>query len=213
MIGAPTAAADEGQPQPSLAAILKGEAGPVDSLYVVQLLEASVDRFASENDLPTFPWVNIPHEGFSEMPAGCADNMYGYSSNTYLFCSTDAHAYIGIDMADRFDTHHYLAAGFTIAHEWGHGLQLRRGAWGMPRTEDGSDCVGGAWMAWLNVREGMNIGLGDLPGLWSLMDAIGKKGDVPAEDPHGTPIERSGATSIGFFGGLRACNTIVPTTP
>lgn len=179
-----------------------------DIVSIVETAEASVNEFAVANGQPIATWVNIPRNSYVEVPENCG--KIAYSKTMYAFCLTNSTVYIGIDMAQRLNDQSYrLAAAVGIAHEFGHHLQLlHNGSSDEFATEDGADCVAGAWLAWFNVRANQKLSIDDVIGIGKLVKLIAKKSP---DDPHGTAFDRGSAVLKGFFGGLQACNSYAPT--
>ncbi len=175
---------------------------------VISTAELSVDRFAVANGLPKLMWENIPSGELVLMPAKCG--VVGFSDTMFGFCRANKTAYIGEDMAEllRSETHP-LAPAVTIAHEFGHHLQLLKG-WkpNSQQLEDGADCVAGAWLSWFNNQTGNMLSGDDFLGISRLVVFISKKheGDI-----HGTAMDRGLALLKGYDEGLHGCNVYTPT--
>lgn len=200
------AMAYESRPRPEI--ILRDMAIDHDIESVIATAEQSVDEFAVSNGLPKARWVNIAPRGVIEIPEDCG--RIAFSRTMFGFCRPDRTVYIGADMATmlREDTHP-LSPAVTVAHEFGHHLQLLQGWTKNSQTlEDGADCVAGAWLAWFNERSDIKLSSDDFMGLSRLIILIAKNGE---SDVHGTAMDRGLALIRGYLDGLRACNIYTPT--
>lgn len=201
---ASTAAAYEPSPEKLLWDIV--ENGDISSIIVTT--ELSVDNFAALHGFPKPNWNNIPSGELVMMPEKCG--RVGFSDSMFGFCRADNTVYIGEDMAEmlRLQTHP-LAPAVTIAHEFGHHLQLLKG-WkpNSQQLEDGADCVAGAWLSWFNNQTGSMLSGDDFLGISRLVVFISKQheGDV-----HGTVMDRGLALLKGYDEGLHGCNVYTPT--
>lgn len=160
----------------------------------------SVDQFAVENGLAPASWVNVGTGEIAESACGPIP-----SSMALAYCDLDSLAYIGDDAGQALASHHPLAPAIAIAHEWGHSLHHKAGSLSYTQaTEDGADCVAGAWLAWANHNGTIKVGAADLPGLYSLLDSV-KKDESNEFDIHGTLFDRGAAMISGFTFGLDYC--------
>lgn len=174
---------------------------PTASAVPVDDLQWSVDQFAIESGLRPAHVVYIGTGGVVQ--SGCGSVS---SEGSLIFCPSDGQVYIGDDANNWINQFHPLGHAFAKAHEWGHSIQHDAGATDYIQTsEDGADCVAGAWMAWANKKGHIHLDATDLPNLYLLMNALGRQypGDI-----HGTTIDRSAASIIGFTGGLEVCGKV-----
>lgn len=203
---ASTAMAFESTPRPEI--ILRDMAIDHDIESVIETAEQSVDEFAVSSGLTKARWVNIAPGGIVMLPDNCG--RIAFSHTMFGFCRQDSTIYIGADMAGMLrEGTHALSPAVTIAHEFGHHLQLLQG-WtkNSQPLEDGADCVAGAWLAWFNQRSDMKLSSDDFMGLSRLITLIAKNGD---KDVHGTAMDRGLALMRGYLDGTRACNIYTPT--
>jgi len=135
---------------------------------------------------------------------------------SYEYCPANDSIYVGQDLVWSFFRIGDAAPVIGLAHEWGHHLQSMKRL-PSPRTaaesvtyENQADCVAGAWAqfadekGWLEAED-------DLADVTGLMRSIGSR-ESRARD-HGTVAERATAFQKGFDGGLKACNSYLPSTP
>lgn len=133
----------------------------------------------------------------------------------YVACYTEGKLYIGSMMLyTNYANTGALAPVTIIAHEYGHYLQNAGQSTGnrpnngssAVEIENQADCVSGAYVAWLGTKQHIK-----LSALVALLAMIWDHGSNPYIEPyqiHGTPLERTGAFTTGYDGGLGACNTI-----
>lgn len=176
---------------------------------IIATTELSVDNFAVSHGFPKPNWNNIPSGELVLMPEKCG--RVGFSDSMFGFCRADNTVYIGEDMAEMLGAEtHPLAPSISIAHEFGHHLQLLKG-WkpNSQQLEDGADCVAGAWLSWFSNQSGKKLTVDHFLGIGRLVVFISKKheGDV-----HGTALDRGIALLRGYEEGLQGCNAYTPTT-
>ena len=167
--------------------------------------QAAVDEFARSIGMPQAVWVNIPSGKYVMTSFGPA------ASITSLFYDPiEEKVYIGEDALRKLtNKSHWVTPGIVRAHEWGHFLWDRAGVLRpVQASEDGADCIAGAWLAWYNQRlpQDLRIGLADMPGLASLLGMISRNERSPEGDIHGTFQDRSLAMINGFLHGIGSCD-------
>lgn len=161
--------------------------------------QLSIDSFAQEHGLAAANWVILPADADAHSACGVIPAI-----NSLFYCPTDDQAYINVGTADQYGiTTHHLAPVIIMAHEFGHSLQ-----WGVNpsltnsrSTENGADCIAGAWLAWANHNGTVHVSLEDIPLLYALVDSL--KGD--GHGTHGTLFERAAAGANGYLRGLDYC--------
>ena len=114
------------------------------------------------------------------------------------------------DLADRFGP---ATISIVLAHEFGHAIQLRVGAFDSNlatiTTEQQADCFAGAWSARAARGESNRVRFTDddiKAGLISMLEVRDPVGfDQFAEGGHGSGFDRVGAFQVGFLGGVERC--------
>ena len=154
----------------------------------------------------------------STEPSQCRnpDGTTTQDENSYGYCGTDAHIYLG--QAEMWNLYQIgdAAPALGIAHEWGHNVQEQVHV-PDPRTseetinhENQADCISGAWLKYMG-DEGL-LEKEDVGTIDEYLAAIaGAEGD-PNRD-HGTFVQRALALDEGWTAGLKACNSYYPTAP
>lgn len=105
----------------------------------------------------------------------------------------------------------------VMAHEFGHAIQERMGAFDQPLetivSEQQADCISGAWSrrAWNGEASGLPFTDADvrtgLVALVSVRDPVGTS--VFEEGGHGSAFDRIGAFQHGFIGGIDSCTSLI----
>lgn len=142
------------------------------------------------------------------------------TENSYFYCPTNQSVYVGQDQLYAFyKLDGDAAAAFGIAHEWGHHVQHEAGVFdtipagdqiGHIRAENQADCVGGAFLGYLDKRDILE------PDDYSDVDAIIPMIASAENDPdrdHGTAKERVQSVNFGLRNGLEGCSKYFPSTP
>ncbi len=107
--------------------------------------------------------------------------------------------------------------GIVLAHEYGHAMQARTGAFDDPLptvfTEQQADCFAGAWAGRAYRGESDLLRLGDRDlrtGLIAMVEVRDPVGFNQLEDGgHGSAFDRVGAFQEGFVNGLNICATLL----
>ena len=107
--------------------------------------------------------------------------------------------------------------GIVLAHEYGHAMQARTGAFDDPLptvfTEQQADCFAGAWAGRAYRGESDLLRLGDRDlrtGLIAMVEVRDPVGFNQLEDGgHGSAFDRVGAFQEGFVNGLTVCATLL----
>jgi predicted metalloprotease len=107
--------------------------------------------------------------------------------------------------------------GIVLAHEYGHAVQSRIGAFDDPLptvfTEQQADCFAGAWAGRAYRGESDLLRLGDRDlrtGLIAMVEVRDPVGFNQLEDGgHGSAFDRVGAFQEGFVNGLAVCATLL----
>ena len=166
------------------------------------LAEKLVNQFGISIGKPSANWEIVTQVATS--PCGHVDPI-----NTMEFCEGDKMIRMGLAAVRELKATHYAVPGEAAAHEYGHYLQYLAGS--QDYSENQADCVGGAFLAWVNRHLGLGLGVNDLPGLTQDLASISNWGDPG--DPHGTFVDRSSAVVLGFTVGIRGCNGYDPAHP
>ncbi len=147
------------------------------------------------------------------------DGQHTQHDRSFYYCATDDAVHLGQDILwDSYRQFGAAAAISGIAHEFGHSLQALVGV-PNPRkpaetigSENQADCVSGAFMG--HLRDSGNTDLTsaeDLDGITGYLTATASV-EGPGRD-HGTAAERIESFTLGYDGGLPACNRFYPNTP
>lgn len=135
---------------------------------------------------------------------------------SFDYCPTDNTVYIGQNAL--WDSYRqYRAAGplSGLAHEYGHFLQSvmqvpsPNSATETIRNENQADCFSGAFIGYRDRGEAP--GSDDVESVEQYLTATASV-DGPGRD-HGTAEERVASFTLGYTGGLAACNRFYPATP
>lgn len=131
----------------ALVATLLGAAPTATAQSQYAYFQNSIDAFAAESGLRPINWTYVGPGETVESACGLIR-----SDQALAFCMDDGVAYIGDDAAAWAAQFHHLAVAIAMSHESGHGFQ-KAAAGGKPvpaiqATEDGADCVAGAWLFW-----------------------------------------------------------------
>lgn len=155
---------------------------------------------------------------------GCGEDTTSYDELTRyaaFYCQFgDFMAYddgdnsILVQLSDAFGP---AVLGIVLAHEYGHAIQARIGAFDDPLptiyTEQQADCVAGAWAGRTYRGESDLLRLGDRDlrtGLIAMVEVRDPVGLSQLEDgSHGSAFDRVGAFQEGFVNGLSVCATLL----
>jgi predicted metalloprotease len=118
------------------------------------------------------------------------------------------------NLAERFGP---ATISIVLAHEYGHAIQLRIGAFDSNlatiTTEQQADCFAGAWSARAANGESSRIRFSDddiRAGLISMLEVRDPVGlDQFSEGGHGSGFDRVGAFQVGFLGGAERCEDLL----
>lgn len=141
-----------------------------------------------------------------------------FDHTAYAYCGLDDTVFVGMDQLWSF----YIlqgdaAAVIGLAHEFGHGLQMRAGVLDLPNTqanaigiENQADCLAGSFTRWAD-QSGL-LAEDDLEDIDYLLAVIASSEDDPNRD-HGTLDERADSFILGLRDGVMACNSFFPNAP
>lgn len=115
--------------------------------------------------------------------------------------------------------------GIVLAHEYGHALQSRTGAFDLNlptvTSEQQADCIAGAWAGRAAAGNAPGVPFGDddtragLIAMIAVQDPVGTNPNEPGG--HGSGFDRVGAFQVGFREGLQRCAMLIedplPLTP
>ena len=123
---------------------------------------------------------------------------------------TDPAVSLLVPLADAFGS---SVLGVVLAHEYGHAIQERIGAFDRPLatiiTEQQADCFAGAWTGQAYRGESPLLRLGDtdvragLLAMLEVRDPVGTNQFTPGG--HGSAFDRVGAFQVGFLQGPARC--------
>lgn len=107
----------------------------------------------------------------------------------------------------------------VMAHEWGHAIQSRLGAFDRDYetviTEQQADCMAGAWSrrAWDGHVPGLTFNDDDIRSGLIAMAVVADAPGTSVFEPggHGSAFDRVGAFQHGFIGGVDNCTTMLDT--
>ena len=179
----------------------------------VQLVEGYFDELAAEGrpypDPAAVVYIPTGQTAFTD----CSDTVF--DDTAYAYCPTDDTVFIGQETLWQFYSEFGAAAPIMgLAHEYGHALQDAVGvpeprtSNGIIKLEDQADCIAGSWASYID-DQGYLERVKDLTNIGQLLVAIGEM--ESADQTHGTPGERVASFTLGFAGGLEACNVFFPT--
>ncbi len=170
-------------------------------------------------------------ERTSELP-GCGEPVTSYQElrqfvafycplGDFIVYDDDPDGLLG-QLATQFGA---ATIGIVLAHEYGHAVQSRIGAFDNPlptvTTEQQADCIAGAWAgrAAGGAAEGVPFDDDDIrAGLIAMIEVQDPVGTNPNEPGgHGSGFDRVGAFQVGFQEGLARCAQLLdeplPLTP
>lgn len=172
-----------------------------------------VDQFSSARyegmSRPTYAYV----PSGSTSPSAC-DTV---DSTAFAYCSADQTIYIGQDQLWEFYSEQGdAAAGFGLAHEWGHHVQNMAGVLDSAESrqariqvENQADCIAGSWVTF--VAEQGQLERGDIDDIGAILQVIASA-EGPERD-HGTLQERAASAQLGLSSGLSTCNRFFSDVP
>jgi len=171
-------------------------------------------------------WASYPDRA-EQLPEGCGGaeaGSYIAEGNAFYCSQGDYIAYDDYQLIPQLvDEFGESAVGVVFAHEFGHAIQARVGAFtGSTPTvywEQQADCFAGAWTARLARGESPRLTFGDQDVKAGLSAMVAVKDPVTGEDvltsasAHGNAFDRVGAFEDGFKGGAEACKAQETTPP
>jgi predicted metalloprotease len=192
----------------------------LDKCYGYSELQGFYDQISLlVQDFSAATYANMPPPSYVYIPAGTRFRSAcgPADGTTFAYCRPDKSVLIGQDELWHFYSDFGdAAAGFGIAHEWGHHVQNMVGVMATVSTredrismENQADCVGGAWIRHLSERG--RLERNDLRQLDAILKAI-----ASAEGPdrgHGTVEERVASAKVGLDSGMAGCNKFFPGAP
>ena len=178
----------------------------------VDLVEGYFDGLAAEGLPHPDPAAVVYIPTGRTVATECTDGVL--DDTTYAYCPVDDTVFVGQETLWLFYSEFGAAAPvMALAHEYGHALQ---DVVGVPnngtmnvtiRQEDQADCIAGAWASHVD-DEGNLERVKDLTNIGELLVTIGEM-ESPSQT-HGTAGERVASFTLGFVGGLPACDVFFP---
>jgi len=141
----------------------------------------------------------------------CAESADDIAGNAF-YCSQEDNIAWDAEglLPNMLEQYGPLAAGVTMAHEWGHAIQARVGMTAATVTlEQQADCYAGSWLSHLADDPQADFPLTDatidgaLAGLLSVADQPGTSASDPSA--HGSAFDRANAFQDGIESGPSQC--------
>jgi predicted metalloprotease len=171
-------------------------------------------------DLSGGIWASYPDRA-EALPDGCPGDpaeQYVAEGNAFYCGNGDYMAYDDYDLIPALtQAFGDSAVGVVFAHEFGHAIQARVGAFGNDTPtvyfEQQADCFAGAWTAHVARGESSRLSFGDDDVKAGLSAMVAVKDPTLGENvfegsAHGTAFDRVGAFENGFKGGADACKAM-----
>lgn len=209
LIGALAPATAQAAPKPVVAGYAQTLRTGTDA-QVVAVISTTIDTWMVSMGKVPAKWVTVPN-GVVHKGDACGTGA-ALSEEVMWYCPDDQTIYVGLDMIHQFRLNAGRLSPIVILyHENAHRLQhLAAGSF----LENQADCAGGAGLALDNAAYGLGVSPFDVPDLNRMVNAIARPVDVsPAQDEHGSYVERGTAMIGGFAFGMASCNNWSPAHP